>query len=233
MTYSDAFYLRSTSVSFNAIADAIDGSFGREWGGTTSGIATAYTCTTSPVWTAYNAGEILRITPHTTNTGGATLNANTVGAKTIKYMNQDLVGGEIVANVEAWFVDDGTYWNLLNHGGGWATWSPTMSATGAMTFTTTATQLAIYQRHGSRVDFLLDITGTTGGTANNGIIFTAPIATSSFSGMFPAFIHDATDGIGGARWTSSSSIVAFKYDTSNFALAASRTIAVSGSYRVT
>lgn len=233
MTYADAFNIRTVNVKFNDVADAVDGVISREWGGTTTGASNVYSCTPSPSRSAYAAGEVVRFTPHQTNTAAATFAYNGLAATAVRYCNAALVGGEIVQDVEAFVQYDGTYMNLLNHGGGWASWTPTYGAGGSMTYTSVTTNVGVYQRHGSRVDFMLSATGTTGGTASTSLTFTAPVAASGEQGSLTCFINENGSFYGGTAVFSSSTTVAVrKYDTSNFSLGVSRSVVVSGHYRV-
>lgn len=69
------------------------------WGGTAGGTATALTLTLAPAITAYGDGLPIRFRVATDNTGAATLNVNSVGAKSIvKYNGTGLAGGELQAN---------------------------------------------------------------------------------------------------------------------------------------
>lgn len=69
----------------------------------------AYVATLSPVPTAYTSGMPIRFKAGTANTGAASLNVNSLGAKTIKNANgSDLITGEIIIGqiVEVFY--DGT-----------------------------------------------------------------------------------------------------------------------------
>jgi hypothetical protein len=233
MTYADAFNLRTTNVSFNNVADAIDGSFGRSWGGTTTGSSTAFACTASPAWTALTTGEEIAILPHTANTGASTLNVNSLGTINIFYMGFALVGGEMRSGTISILRYDGTRFNLLNHAGGWATWTPTYGATGSMTYTTVSTNVGNYQRHGTMIIFNLTATGTTGGTAANTITFTPPVNLSGSTPGFGGYVADGGGEIGATAFFSAPGTVNVKkYDASNFGLGASRQISISGFYKV-
>jgi hypothetical protein len=175
MTYADNFNLRATNLNFNNVADAIDGVMSRNNGGTTTGSSTAYAATCTPAWTAYEQGRIIAVVPHTDNTGSSTLNVNSLGTRTIKYKNQNLVGGELKNGVTAFFVVTASDFELLNHGGGWATWTPT----GGGAYPTTVTVIScVYQRHGNRVDFIA-VTDATTTSANQAITLTLPVTAST------------------------------------------------------
>lgn len=66
--------------------------------GTPSGGTDAYTFTVSPTITAYSDGQVFTFEADVANTGAATLNVSSVGAKTIKKnKSSDLETGDIVA----------------------------------------------------------------------------------------------------------------------------------------
>lgn len=159
MTYADAFNLRTTNVSFNSVADAIDGSFGRAWGGTTAGTSTAYTCTPSPAWTAYTAGSVITVIPHVSCGANATINVNSLGVKSILWRGYGPEVNAILINVPITLVYDGSNFHLVNH-----------SRYGLMYFNT------ITLRNNSVISFDFDGTaragmGTNDTASANGSIF--------------------------------------------------------------
>lgn len=236
MTFADGFSIRSTtSANFNAVANGIDGALTCHWGGTTGGSANAYTLTPAPAWTATTRLEIRHVffTPHATNTGATTVNISGLGPVAARYKNQALVGGELVANVEAVGVYDGTVLELLTHGGGWATWSPNYGTEDGANWTSVTANRAIYQRHGSRVDFAIAASGTTVTTDPNELQFALPIAAS---GGFVSGGGTISNGalITGAGWYIITLTVAtvFRADYANLGLGAGRSINVQGFYFV-
>lgn len=102
----------------------------------------AYAVTLSPVPTAYVTGMTVRFKAGTANTGAATLNVNSLGAKTLKkHYNEDLATGDIVANQIVSVIYDGTNFQLLSPS------AATMSVTKVGSFqkdssNTTATTIA-------------------------------------------------------------------------------------------
>jgi len=201
------------------------------WGGTSGGSANAQTVTLTPAITTLTAGGLVHFIPGFTNTGALTVTINGQAA-TARYKNQACVGGEVVSGVLCRGLYDGAYLQILEHGGGWATWSPTYGGSGSLTFTSVSTAVAQYQRHGSLIVFNLTATGTTGGTTNTALTFTAPV---SLSGGTPALAAYATDTVltGGAAYFSSATTVEVKKaDASNWGLAAGKQISVNGVYRV-
>lgn len=84
MTYSDNYNIRTKNVKFNDVADAIDGALTRSYGGTTTGTSSAYISAPAPQWTSYESGQLLVINPHVANAASATINVNSLGAKSIR-----------------------------------------------------------------------------------------------------------------------------------------------------
>jgi len=74
-----------------------------------------YVITLSPVPTAYTTGMVIHFKANTLNAGACTLNANGLGAKTIKKnYNSDLETGDILANQLCTVIYDGTNFQLLS-----------------------------------------------------------------------------------------------------------------------
>lgn len=67
------------------------------------GSSNAYTISLSPAPTSYAAGEIIVFKANHTNSGAATVNKNSLGAKSLKRIdNKDLVAGDIIADAMYW-----------------------------------------------------------------------------------------------------------------------------------
>ena len=113
MTYSDDYNIRETSVTFNDVADAIDGTLTRNVAGTTSGTNTAYVASPSPAWNQYVNGSFIVITPHVSNAGACTINVSNLGTKDIKRAGEDLGVGVLVATVPTILVYNGVYFEVL------------------------------------------------------------------------------------------------------------------------
>lgn len=79
---------------------------------TTGGTSTAYTVTFSPVPTTYTTGPFF-INFNATNTGAATLNPNSLGAKTIQYQGNALVAGQIIGGTTYVVIYDGTQYQII------------------------------------------------------------------------------------------------------------------------
>ena len=79
-----------------------------------AGTANAITATAPVSMSAYAAGQRFSFVVGTTNTGSATINLNSIGARTIKkYATQDIAAGDLLAGSVAEVIYDGTYFQLL------------------------------------------------------------------------------------------------------------------------
>jgi hypothetical protein len=144
-----------------------------------------------------------------------------------RYMGNALVGGEIVNGRLCRFVFDGTFAVILNHGGGWATWTPTGS--GAFPTSLTVNQ-AQYQRHGSRVDIRGDVQATT--TSTNGLCgVSLPINAASNSGTIAGSVFDGAIK-GGYALFDTTRVTVYKYDSASFSSGIVTVARFSGSYAV-
>lgn len=85
-------------------------------GGVAGGTDT-YTLTTTVAYTAYASGDILRVTFTNANTGAATMNVNSLGAKDIQYKGSALSAARIPAASNALLWYDGTQFQLLGYWG--------------------------------------------------------------------------------------------------------------------
>lgn len=116
MTYSDTYNIRTTSVKFNDVADAIDGSITRGFGGTTSGTSTAYICGPTPAWVSYDAAASITIIPHVSNAAGSpavTINISGLGTKEIKRGGANLVAGVMVAGIPTILIYTGVHFEVI------------------------------------------------------------------------------------------------------------------------
>jgi hypothetical protein len=113
MTYSDAFNIRTTSVKFNDVADAIDGSITRTFAGTTTGTSNAYIASPTPAWTSYDPSAYISIIPNFTNTGACTVNVSSLGAKSIKRSGVDVSAGALTSGVPTILIYTGVHFEIL------------------------------------------------------------------------------------------------------------------------
>jgi hypothetical protein len=85
------------------------------------GASDAYAITLAPVPLAYTTGMVIRFKANTANTGAASLNVNSLGAKTIKKdLNSDLSDNDILASQIVEVVYDGTNFQMLSQTSGLA-----------------------------------------------------------------------------------------------------------------
>ena len=98
MTYSDDYNIRTKNVKFNDVADAIDGTLTRNFGGTTTGTSSTYAVAPSPAWTSYTLGLMITIIPHVANAGSATLNVSGLGPRAIRRSGIAIAADVFVAN---------------------------------------------------------------------------------------------------------------------------------------
>lgn len=113
MTYSDNYNIRTTSVKFNDVADALDGLITRNYAGLTTGTSTAYIATPSPAWDAYTTSGLVVIIPHVTNTGASTIDISGLGARDLKIGNVAITAGVLQQNVPTIMAYTGTYFEVL------------------------------------------------------------------------------------------------------------------------
>ena len=116
MTYADTYNIRTTSVKFNDIADALDGVLTRNAAVTVTGGPTVYATNPSPAWTEYVLSSFLIIIPNSTNTAGSpsvTLDVSGLGAKAIKRGGADIAAGTLVAGLPTILVYNGTHFEIL------------------------------------------------------------------------------------------------------------------------
>lgn len=113
MTYADNYNVRTTSVKFNDVADALDGLITRNYAGLTTGTSTTYIATPTPAWDAYTTSGLVVIIPHTANTGAATINISGLGARDLRIANAAITAGVLQQNVPTIMAYTGTYFEVL------------------------------------------------------------------------------------------------------------------------
>lgn len=113
MTYADNYNIRTTSVKFNDVGDALDGLITRNYAGLTTGTSTAYIATPSPAWDAYTTSGLVVIIPHVTNTGAATINISGLGARDLRIGNAAIATGVLQQNIPTIMAYTGTYFEVL------------------------------------------------------------------------------------------------------------------------
>lgn len=166
------------------------------WGGTSGGSANAHTITLSPSISSYSNGLRVAFLSGATNTAGATLNVNGVGAVNIQKYDggTDLEPGDLLTNHIVEVVYSPTpsaHWHLVSYPEpNFATWNPTYGASGSMTWTSISTNYAKYLRRGNIVYFTINATGTIGGTASSDLTFSLPVDFASTSIAGPAIVFN-------------------------------------------
>lgn len=107
------------------------------WGGTAGGTANALTATTGMSLSSLAVGQVVGVkVGASANGGAATLAVDGVGAIAIRKDGSALVGGELAANTDRYFMYDGTYLRMLGGAGGVASFLSVGLKTGAYTVTT-------------------------------------------------------------------------------------------------
>lgn len=100
----------------------------------------------------------------------------------------------------------------------WFAWTPTLTPTGSMTYTSTSITYAKFQVIGKEVRYAVAFTGTVGGTPSIGLIFTIPVTAIGTSGLVGSgLVVDGGTGLAaylGANSTTSLNFV--KYNASTF-----------------
>lgn len=112
---NDGLAATTTPSSSNKFITQKDLQIGAELYAADAGSTDAYAVTLSPAPSAYVTGMEVRFKANTINTGAATLNVNSLGAKTIKKSyNLDLADGDIKANQIVKVVYDGTNFQMVS-----------------------------------------------------------------------------------------------------------------------
>jgi len=110
----------------------------------------------------------------------------------------------------------------------WFNWTPTLSASGSMTWTSTTITTAQFMIRGLNIFFRFFIAGTTGGTASGELYVSAPFNYSGGATQIYS-LGNVQDG-GGAlcsavTWDRATATIRFaKFDRSNFGLGSSRVV---------
>lgn len=112
----------------------------------------------------------------------------------------------------------------------WLSWLPTYTASGSLTYTSVS-ETADYQVVGRNCSVNIVATGTTGGTASTTIIATLPLSAASTAAHLNANLFDGS--YEASVLTNINPVTAVNVvKAANWALAASKSIYVRGSYRM-
>lgn len=152
-----------------------------------SGGSDTYAITVSPAPTAYVTGQVFRFKADVANTGAATLNVNSLGAKTIKkQVSADLTTGDILANQIVEVIYDGTNMQLVSLSS-----SPVAYATGQTSRAAGAGDGDITIAHGLGVTpKFIRITASALGISNTKLAWSVGTATSTSSEQCQYFSGD-------------------------------------------
>lgn len=115
---------------------------------------------------------------------------------------------------------------------GWLNYTPTLSGSGSMTYTTTTISTAKFSIQGRMCTVLLNFTGTTGGTLDNAIKATVPVGTGDASVGVGSYVKDTAAGVGFGRTDGTGVFEFLKSDETNFGSGAGRIIRATISYRI-
>lgn len=122
---------------------------------------------------------------------------------------------------------------------GWFNWTPSYSASGAMTWTSVTTNTAKFRIERDACFFMIDADGTTGGTASNHLYATLPVA--EFASQVAAGGGDSDTPAGGTNgfagvWRIIAAVPGkleiTRYDSQNYALGAAATARFTGFYQI-
>lgn len=115
----------------------------------------------------------------------------------------------------------------------WMNYTATVGATGSMTFTSTSLEFSKFNMQSRAVTVLVRYSGTTGGTASNGLTFTIPVGTvDTASPSSGGFVTDGSTLAGICLASSSTAFEVRRYDNANFGLGAGRRFATQCIYGV-
>ncbi len=174
------------------------------------GSTDAYAVTLVPAPAAYTTGMVVNFTANTLNTGGATLNVNTLGAKTlVKNFNVALVTGDILAGQAITAIYDGTNFQMQSPVASapkYAVGSVTKNTADSSTTQTIAHGLGVVPKF-VRFDYL-----KTGAVASDPAAFQT---IAEFDGTNTAAIYASINSAGG-NGTVGSGFLLFGADTSVF-----------------
>lgn len=149
-----------------------------------SGSSSNYTVSLANAPSSYFTGLNFKFRPNHTNTGTATLNVNSLGAKTIKLLSDDsgtkddVLENQILQGHPSEVYYDGTDFILVNPIVGVPfSWTPTLGVTGG-TFTNTSVTYATYVQIGKLVWFSTVFTGDTASDPTT-ITYTLPVTANT------------------------------------------------------
>lgn len=160
----------SARTDYAAVGQVQDASF--IWAGTATGTADVITITTSPITTAYAAGQRFQFIASGANTTNVTLNVNTLGAKAVtKDGATALTAGDIPSGGIIDVQYDGTRFQLININD--------LSASGG-TITGTITMSGAAINFAAEVSVASATTTDIGAAASNNVLITGTTTITGF-----------------------------------------------------
>lgn len=172
----------------------------------TTGSSNTYAVTTAQPFTAYSDGLALRFRANHTSSGPATLNVDSLGAKSLKKFTIDGVADMATGDLQAGGVYDVSFdsgndrFVVLGLAGGHkiGTWTPLVSASSGLTGTFIS-YTGTYSKIGNLVFLNLVITGTSMGFTNSSSFLTLdglPYAPVTYSaGAFGSTTANTVNGV--------------------------------------
>lgn len=189
------------------------------YGGLSTGLVNTFAVTLTPAITSYVAGQRVQFKCHLANTGASTLNVNGVGAANI-IKNTTLnatIAGDIPAGEIIDCIYDGTNFQLQNQPSTWSSdWLPAATGTGSMTYTGVTDIIHRYQKIGTLIYCSMYFTGTCGGSLNNTLQFSLPVASKTGQTMTVMAVNGGPITTVGFIYTAASTTANFQLVTGNF-----------------
>lgn len=182
---------------------------------------------------AVTAGDGWRIRVYKTDTTVKLCTIATVSAQTIdNYSTLVLRGQYGYAEIRS----DGTNWIIVDYDSGWATWTPSYSGSGSMTYTSVSTGYARWKQRNKTVFIAIKALGTAGGTQDTALQFSAPATPANSPAPISGLYQNNSANIQGtchATYTTGTTLFnVFLSTGGNWTLAANTGFAVSGCYEV-
>jgi hypothetical protein len=147
------------------------------WGGVTAGSVNSQTVNMVQAPTAYADGQVFRLYATYTNTASMTLNVSGLGAITVynaRTAGAALIGNEVLAGGIYNFLYYSAKFYLLDGCPGFATWTPTITASGTMGVSATSNISSYYSPAGKSMQIWMNMNVTLAAPAATGIFFTMP-----------------------------------------------------------
>jgi len=129
------------------------------------------------------------------------------------------------------FSSHGTDLSAIAQSVPWTSWSPTLAASGSMTFTSTVVNYAKYVTFGKVLIFQCSVTGTTGGSAARYLSFTPPATLAQGSAILTGggYVNDNSQSPGAVVFGQTTSLIYVgRADFANYTLAGSEGFSVFG-----